>query len=44
MGLELTYDPGSTQTVLIHQGKAKPINTSKTLLPMVLETAMSPWP
>ena len=43
MGI-LTVVPGLTMDVFINHGNAKPIKTSKTLLPSVFDTAMSPEP
>jgi len=40
----LTVDPWSTTRVLRAQGKPSPSRMSKILLPMELDTAMSPIP
>lgn len=42
--LTLTTLPGFTMAVSINQGRPKQTKMSKTLLPMALDTAMSPWP
>lgn len=39
-----TDDPGEAIAVIINHGRASPMRTSKTLLPIVLDTAISPWP
>ena len=42
--LTLTTLPGCTMAVSINQGRPRQTRMSNTLLPMALDTAMSPWP